>query len=171
MYLFLAELGLCCCSQAFSSCREQGLLFSSLQCVGFSLCWLLCSLLEHGLQARGLQQLWRMGFSSCGAQAQLLRGMWDLPRPGLEPVSPALAGGFLTTAPPGKPLLLPSLCLCLICSFLVCFLSWKLTVLISNLSFFLFFFFYILAVLHSTWDLSSLTRDQTHILCIGSEGS
>ena len=29
--------------------------------------------------------------------------MWDLPRPGLEPVSPALAGGFLTTAPPRKP--------------------------------------------------------------------
>ena len=29
--------------------------------------------------------------------------MWDLPRPGLKPVSPALAGGFLTTAPPGKP--------------------------------------------------------------------
>ena len=31
-----------------------------------------------------------------------VRGMWDLPRLGLEPVSPALAGGFLTTAPPGK---------------------------------------------------------------------
>ena len=29
--------------------------------------------------------------------------MWDLPGPGLEPVSPELAGGFLTTAPPGKP--------------------------------------------------------------------
>ena len=29
--------------------------------------------------------------------------MWDLPGPGLEPVSPALAGGFLTTEPPGKP--------------------------------------------------------------------
>ena len=29
--------------------------------------------------------------------------MWDLPGPGLEPVCPALAGGFLTTAPPGKP--------------------------------------------------------------------
>ena len=28
--------------------------------------------------------------------------MWDLPGPGLEPVSPALAGGFLTTAPLGK---------------------------------------------------------------------
>ena len=30
--------------------------------------------------------------------------MWDLPIPGLEPVSPALASGFLTTAPPGKSL-------------------------------------------------------------------
>ena len=29
--------------------------------------------------------------------------MWDLPGPGLEPVSPALAGRFLTTEPPGKP--------------------------------------------------------------------
>ena len=28
--------------------------------------------------------------------------MWDLSGPGLEPVSPALAGGFLSTAPPGK---------------------------------------------------------------------
>ena len=40
--------------------------------------------------------------SSCGTQASLLCGMWDLPRPRLEPVSPALAGGFLTTAPPGR---------------------------------------------------------------------
>ena len=30
--------------------------------------------------------------------------MWDLPGPGLEPMSPALAGRFLITAPPGKPL-------------------------------------------------------------------
>ena len=28
--------------------------------------------------------------------------MWDLPRPGLEPVSPPLAGRLSTTAPPGK---------------------------------------------------------------------
>ena len=28
--------------------------------------------------------------------------MWDLPGLGLEPTSPALAGGFLTTAPAGK---------------------------------------------------------------------
>ena len=30
--------------------------------------------------------------------------MWDLPGPGLEPVSPVLAGGFLTTVQPGKSL-------------------------------------------------------------------
>ena len=30
--------------------------------------------------------------------------MWDLPGPGIEPLSPALAGGFLSTAPPGKSL-------------------------------------------------------------------
>ena len=29
----------------------------------------------------------------------------DLPDSGIEPVSPALAGGFFTTEPPGKPLL------------------------------------------------------------------
>ena len=50
---------------------------------------------EHRLQMCRL--------SSCGSRAQLLRGMWDLPRPGLEPVTPALAGRFSTTAPPGKP--------------------------------------------------------------------
>ena len=29
--------------------------------------------------------------------------MWDLPGPGIESVSPALAGGFFTTESPGKP--------------------------------------------------------------------
>ena len=29
--------------------------------------------------------------------------MWDLPGPGIEPVSPALAGGFPTAVPRGKP--------------------------------------------------------------------
>ena len=32
--------------------------------------------------------------------------MWDLPGPGIEPVSPATAGGFLTTVPPGKSIFL-----------------------------------------------------------------
>ena len=55
----------------------------------------------RGLSSCGSWALERR-LSSCGTRAYLLRGMWDLPGPGLEPVSPALAGGFLTTAPPGK---------------------------------------------------------------------
>ena len=39
------------------------------------------------------------GLSGRGAQAQLLHGKWNLPRPGIEPGSPALAGGFLPTIP------------------------------------------------------------------------
>ena len=45
--------------------------------------------LEHRLQALRLQQL--------------LSGIWDLPWSGMEPVSPALAGGFFTTEPQGSP--------------------------------------------------------------------
>ena len=33
----------------------------------------------------------------------MLRDTWDLPRPGIEPLSPAVAGGFLTTEPSDKP--------------------------------------------------------------------
>ena len=36
-------------------------------------------------------------------RAQLLHGMWDLPGSEIEPMSPALAGGFFTTEPSGKP--------------------------------------------------------------------
>ena len=39
---------------------------------------------------------------SCGAGAYLLQDTWDLSGPGIESMSPALAGGFFTTEPPGK---------------------------------------------------------------------
>ena len=55
----------------------------------------------HGLSSCGLWAV-ECRLSSCGTWAQLLCGMWDLPGPGLEPVSPELSGRFLTTAPPGK---------------------------------------------------------------------
>ena len=42
--------------------------------------------------------------NSCGVRALLFHSMWDLPEPGTEPISPALAGGFFTTEPLGKPL-------------------------------------------------------------------
>ena len=108
IYLFWAVLGLCCCARAFSSCGERGLLFLVVRGLLTAVVSLVA---EHRLQARGLQQLWHVGsvivarrLSSCGALALLLRSMWDLPGPGLEPVSPALAGRFLTTASPGKSL-------------------------------------------------------------------
>ena len=88
----MAVLGPPFCARAFSSCGERGPLFIAVRgplTIAASL------VAELRLQMRRL--------SSCGSRAQLLRGMWDLPRPGLEPVSPALAGRFSTTAPPGKP--------------------------------------------------------------------
>ena len=81
------------CEGFLSSCGKWGPLFIAVRgplTIAASL------VAEHRLQTRRL--------SSCGARAQLLRGMRDLPRPGLKPVSPALAGRFSTTAPPGKPL-------------------------------------------------------------------
>ena len=69
-------------------------------CGGFSYCRAWGSRLA-GFSSRGSRALERR-LSSC-AWAQLLRGMWDLPGPGLKPVFPALADGFSTTAPPGKP--------------------------------------------------------------------
>ena len=88
----MAVLGLRFCARAFSSCGKRGPLFIAVRgplIIAASLA------AEHMLQTRRL--------SNCGSRAQLLRGMWDPPRPGLEPVSPALAGRLSTTAPPGKP--------------------------------------------------------------------
>ena len=80
------------CARAFSSCGEQVPLFIA---VRGPLTVVASLVVEHRLQTRRL--------NSCGSWAQVPRGMRDLPRPRLEPVSPALAGRFSTTAPPGKP--------------------------------------------------------------------
>ena len=92
IYLFLAVLGLHFCARTFSSCGKRGPLFIAVR-RPFTIAASLVA--GHRLQARRL--------SSCGSRAQLLRGMWDLPGSGREPVSPALAGRLSTTAPPGKP--------------------------------------------------------------------
>ena len=70
-WVFVSVLGL------FSSCGERGPPFIAVRgplTIAASL------VAEHRLQTRRL--------SNCGSRAQLLRGMWDLPRPGLKPVSP-----------------------------------------------------------------------------------
>ena len=85
-------LGLRFCARASPSCSKRGPLFIAVRgplTIAVSL------VAEHRLQTRRL--------SNCGSRAQPLRGMWDLPRPGLEPMCPALAGRFSTAAPPGKP--------------------------------------------------------------------
>ena len=108
----MAVLGLRFCARAFSSCGKWGPLFIAVRgplTIAASL------VAEHRLQMRRL--------SSCGSRAQLLRGMWDPPRPGLEPMCPALAGRFSTTAPPGKP----SVYFLNILFFLVCYYKRGLT--------------------------------------------
>ena len=77
------------CSESLLLCRLSVVVasgsYSSLQCVGSSCGGLSC----WGAQAlgTGAQQLWHT--------AQLPRSMWDL----LQPVSPTLAGRFLSTVP------------------------------------------------------------------------
>ena len=84
-WVFVAAWGL------FSSCREWGLL---------SGCGARASL-------QRLLLLWSTGSRvhkphSGGSWAWLFHSLWNLPGSGIEPVSPALAGEFLTTEPSGK---------------------------------------------------------------------
>ena len=69
-------LDLCCCRWTFSSCVW-----------GFSCC--------------GARILGHAGSVAVARRLSCLAGMWDLPRPEIKPVSPALAG-LSTPGPPGK---------------------------------------------------------------------
>ena len=118
LFKFLAALGLHCAG--FLQLRRAGATLHcgvwashcgvwASHCGGFSCCraralgaWA-SVVAARRLSSCGSRALNRR-LSSCGAQAQLLHGVWDLPGPGFEPVSPALAGGFLTTVSPGKSL-------------------------------------------------------------------
>ena len=81
----------------------------------FWLCWVLLAMRGLSLVAAGVV------LSSCSARLLievaslvverwywacslqlLLHGAWNLPSPGIEPMSPTLAGGLLTRGPPGK---------------------------------------------------------------------
>ena len=89
--LLLAVMGLPCCT-TFSSCGEWGLLSlpsAAPRCSGVS---------RQGAPAP------ERGLSGRSLRAQLPLSLWDLPGPGVTPVSPALAGRFLTTAAERSPL-------------------------------------------------------------------
>ena len=89
VYFFLVVLGLCCCS-GFSlavASRGYALVAVSRLIVAFLVAENRFSgsvVVAHGLSCS----------EACGI----------FPGPGIEPVTPALAGRFFTTEPPGKPL-------------------------------------------------------------------
>ena len=71
----MAVLGPRFCATALSSCGKRGPLFIAAR---GPLTIVAPPVAEHRLQTRRL--------SNCGSRAQLLRGTWDPPRPGPEPV-------------------------------------------------------------------------------------
>ena len=89
-YSFSAMLRLCCClgfslvvtSRSYFLAAVLGLLIAVL-------------LLLQSMGSRAC------GLSSCGTRLSC-PSMWDLPRPGIEPLTLALASGIFTTGPPGK---------------------------------------------------------------------
>ena len=80
MCLFLATLGLHCCIRA-SLVVASGATFQ-------------CGVQDFhsGSFSHGVAETLGLGLSSPGAQTWLLCNMWDLPRPGIESMFPALAG-------------------------------------------------------------------------------
>ena len=86
-------LDLCCCTRAFLLLWQAGATFHCSMKASHCHCFFCCR----------AQALGPKSFSSCGAQDQILCSMLAPLQPGIEPVSPALAG-LWTTRPPGKPL-------------------------------------------------------------------
>ena len=106
IYLLIGCAGSSLLRELFSNCGEWRLLSScgarAPHCSGFS-----CHRAQ-ALECVGSAVLvpWALGhqLNGCCTPAWLPHSMWDLPGSGTEPVSPALAGRFCTTKPPGKPL-------------------------------------------------------------------
>ena len=118
IYLFLAALGLCCFSRTLSGCSESGLV--SVVVPSFSLQWFSCCRAQAlgaqasvvaapgSVAAKQAHLLWGTG-ARTQAQAVLAapklgcsEACGIFPDPGIEHVSPASAGGFLSTVLPGE---------------------------------------------------------------------
>ena len=95
----MAALGLLCCPWAFSDSGEWGGAVCcgawASHCAGFS-CFRAQALGAWASEATAY------GLRSCGPWTFTAHGMWNLPRPGIRHMSPALAGGPLFITPPGK---------------------------------------------------------------------
>ena len=83
-----------------SSCSGQASHCSGFPCCGAQALGHIGSVVAAPrLWSTGLVVVWCMDLATLGP----LCGMWDLPRSGVEPMSPALAGGFFTPEALGEP--------------------------------------------------------------------
>ena len=72
--------------------------------LNFTCCCLVAKLCPTLCNPMDCQAPLSMGFSRQACWSELsFPSPWDLPNPGIEPWSPALAGGFFSAEPPGKP--------------------------------------------------------------------
>ena len=80
---------------------DHGLVFVCVCVLSSQLCPALCSCVGCSPPGSSAHEFFKQEYR-CGVCCHfLLQGV--LPHPGIEPVSPALAGGFFATEPPGKP--------------------------------------------------------------------
>ena len=85
-------MGLCFCARAFSSCRKRGPLFIAVRGP--------LTVVASPLRSTGSR---RAGSAVVAHGLSCPAACGIFPDQGSNTVSPALAGRFLTTAPPGKP--------------------------------------------------------------------
>ena len=104
---FLLFIIFCCAGSSSLLMGFLWLLCTGSRHTGFSSCgsWaqqlLVSAVAAHRLSvvARGFQTV---GLAVVGTRVSLLHGLCNLPRPGIELMSPALAGRFVSTGPAGK---------------------------------------------------------------------
>ena len=99
IYFWLCSAFFVAC--AFSSCSSKWELRSS--CGVWASQWGDFSFLRTWAPGTRASVVLASVLSSCGTWASSPHSTRNLPRPGIEPVSPALAAGFLSSGPPGKP--------------------------------------------------------------------
>ena len=107
IYLFMS-VGLDCCD-LFCSWGEQGMPFHCGAQAAHAVASFVAKYKLPGGWASVVLVCGPQSRLSChGVRAELSHGMWDLPRSGIEPASPALAGGFSATGPPERSSFLES---------------------------------------------------------------
>ena len=103
IYLFLAVLSLCCVTRFSPLVAIGGYSLVAVNELHIAVASLVA---EHRFWHVWSQQLWLPGSRPQAQQlwhiGLLFYSMWDLPRSGIKPMSPALADQFLTTGPPEK---------------------------------------------------------------------